>query len=114
MCDYCQYLDLVETNRYRINFCKRCKAFTLTYQSCCAVFTQLELEKFHIALRVLTPSHYQHDFLGKRMAVIKKPEAPIGFCLSQDDTKELARAVAESLTHYDAYCATRRASRFLI
>jgi len=103
MCDTCNYIDLVETNVCQITYCKICKTFSLTYNSCCASFTPKELEQFHIVLRTLRSFDFHYDFKGMKMAIVKNSFASMGFCLSKEDASSLSDCVSESLTLFDAY-----------
>lgn len=103
MCETSQSLDLVETTECQITYCKACKTFSVTYNSCCASFTPRELEQFHIVLSSLRARDFHYHVQGEQMVIIKNPVASVGFCLSQADASELSSSVAESLTLFDAY-----------
>ncbi|MEM8939008.1 MAG: DUF6686 family protein [Bacteroidota bacterium] len=103
MCEISQYINLFEGNNCQITFCKGCKTFSLTYNSCCASFTAAELNQFKCVLEELREQDYHYDFMGKQMAIVKNPMAWIGFCLSKEDVEGLLCYIRESLTLYDAF-----------
>lgn len=103
MCQKGQFINLHESARCQITFCKGCKNFSLAFNSCCASFTLKEMNQFTHVLENLREEDFHYEFMEQEMAIVKNPMAWIGFCLTREDVVELLAAVRESMVLYDAF-----------
>jgi len=103
MCETNQYITLSESQQCQITYCKCCKAFSVTFNSCCASFSWVELIEFRTILESLIPEDFQYQLMGKSMAIVKNPFICIGFCLTEADVEELVGALKESEVLFDAF-----------
>ncbi len=103
MCTTEGYITLSETQDCQITYCKRCKSFSLTYKCCCASFSAAALDHFRQILGYLKKEDFHYDLIGEPKAIVKNPNANIGFCLSIEEVTSLTLSINEALTLFEAF-----------
>ena len=103
MCCVDQFIDLTSSNECQITYCKVCKTFSLSYKSCCASFTEVELKQFRQILEGLRAGDFSYELAGSKKAIIKNLYACIGFCLAEEEVSLMVLQIKEALTLFEAF-----------
>lgn len=103
MCSTDPNITLSQSEDCQITYCKGCRTFSLTYKTCCASFTIVELDQFRQILGYLKKGDFQYDLMGEKRAIVKNQYASIGFCLTIEEVSILKLRINEAFTLFEAF-----------
>ncbi|MEM9859608.1 MAG: DUF6686 family protein [Bacteroidota bacterium] len=97
MCSTCEPIVLTEYGNGQISWCKRCKGYSLVFNSCCLSLTHYELVEFRDILGELADEDFTYEVNGKYHVIIQNPRYNIGLCLKPRQVETLRSMIQEAI-----------------
>lgn len=103
MCSYGEHIQLVESKRCQISWCKECHGYFVIYNSCAMSFDKDQLHEFDLVLSELEGEDFHYHFLGKNHALVKNQFTTVGISLTQDQAEELRLRIKEAVALQEVF-----------
>lgn len=103
MCNINQSITLCESRNSQLSWCKRCKAYSLIHNSCCASFQKDELLYFRSILEGLSEEDYHLERNGNEYVIIRNKNTAVGMCLTPEETQEIIHMINKAETLAEAF-----------